>query len=450
MTRLIVSLLALSGLWTIAPGVADDELVARISAVAQEEVEAQGEVGMSVVVDVGGQVLLADGWGYADLHDREPASAESRYRVGALLETFLAVTALKLVEDGELELDAPVKNFVPALDFGDDVVSLRHVLAHTSGLPRIEDVAEVPGASSAVAGSAEFFEALAELALESTPGECFRYSDSDAVVLGAIVAKVLDESVADALGQAIFDPLDVRATVYCEEGPPLDEIAEEGNYVGGEFHAHGEHNAPPFDARLLCSTPLEVLAFQRALADRELFGDEAWRLWTGEQRLEDGTPFDYGLGANLAPLGDAECVSYGGALAGARLFVAYYPSIDMTIVVLARGEGIEVDLVQRRIARVVLDMPDPELRDASLSAEQRAIYLGGYYSGCTRIEVRDAADQLVLMLPDGEEFVLVHQGEHEFVAADDPEVVVTFELAEAVTGLWLVRRGAAIYAKRLE
>lgn len=450
MTCLIVSLLALSGPWTTAAGVEDDKLVERISAVAQEEVEAQGEVGMSVVVDVGGQLLMADGWGYADLHDREPASGESRYRVGALLETFLAVTVLKLVEDGELDLDAPVKNFVPALDFGDDVVSLRHVLAHTSGLPRIEDVAEVPGASSAAAGSTAFFEALAELALESTPGECFRYSDSNAVVLGAIVAKVLDGSVADGLSQTIFEPLDMLATVYCEDGPPLDEIAEEGSYVGGEFHAHGKHASPPFDARLLCSTPLDVLAFQRALADRELFGDEAWRLWTGEQRLEDGTPFDYGLGANLAPLGDVECVSYGGALAGARLFVAYYPSIDMTIVVIARGEGIEVDLVQRRIARVVLEMSDPELRDASLSAEQRAIYLGGYYSGCTRIEIRDTGEELALTLPDGEEYILVHQREHEFVAADDPEVVVTFDQAEAITGLWLVRRGAAIYAQRLE
>jgi len=104
-----------------------DELVSRVLA-------KQGLPGMSVAVLRDGKILLARGYGYASLELRAPATAETLYGLGSVSKQFAATAVMLLVQDGKVELDAPIAGYVPGLPEEWADITVRHLLTHTSGI----------------------------------------------------------------------------------------------------------------------------------------------------------------------------------------------------------------------------------------------------------------------------------------------------------------------------
>ncbi|MEU5915367.1 serine hydrolase domain-containing protein [Streptomyces sp. NPDC047141] len=174
--------------------------------------------------------------GVRDRVSGAPMDINARFRVGSVSKTFSSVVLLQLVEEGRLELDAPVDRYLPGL-LPDDRITVRHLLTHRSGLADYTDAMfndTVPG-FEAVRNRVFSYRELVDLSLReprtTEPGVSYKYSNANFVVVGMLIEKLTGRPVSDAYQRRIFTPLKLTSTSYVH---PDTRIA--GLRVRGYLH----------------------------------------------------------------------------------------------------------------------------------------------------------------------------------------------------------------------
>src|SRR5690348_5875791 len=98
------------------------------------ELVARGIPGLAVAVAVNGQLVYAQGFGYADLEDRVPAWPTTKFRIGSTSKTLTAVALVQLVAQDKIDLDAPVQNYVPSFPDKGAKITPRLLAGHLAGI----------------------------------------------------------------------------------------------------------------------------------------------------------------------------------------------------------------------------------------------------------------------------------------------------------------------------
>jgi len=166
--------------------------------------------GAVVAVGSHDSVVLLAAVGHYGADDRRPVTTETVYDLASLTKVIgLTTAAMMLVDDGKLDLDAPVQRYVPAFQGPNkERVRIRHLLTHSSGLPAWRPL---------YAESADREHALALVdttPLVRQPGDTFVYSDLGAMVLAQAVQAVSGQRLDDFLAARLFGPLGMTATRY--------------------------------------------------------------------------------------------------------------------------------------------------------------------------------------------------------------------------------------------
>lgn len=178
-----------------------------------------------------GQVLLNDALGRFTYASDSPAvRPETIYDVASLTKIVCTTAVAMLLYDrGRLDLETPLGELLPGFVVGrvdsrwPRAVTLRHLLAHTSGLPGY-----VPLFQRAASGR-ELLRACLELPIEAEPGTRDVYSDHGFILLGKALEMILDEPLAAFAGREIFGPLGMDATGFSPQPkvraliPPTEE-----------------------------------------------------------------------------------------------------------------------------------------------------------------------------------------------------------------------------------
>ncbi len=221
------------------------DVEALVDRVVRAQLEASAIPGASVAVVLDGEVVVARGYGSADLATQRPADADTLFRIGSVskLVTFTAV--MQLVEQGRLDLDADIAGY---LDFalprtlahhpfrGDPgPITLSHLLTHTAGFEDARgeqfflDAAAVPelGASLRDRMPARIF----------LPGEAVAYSSYGAALAGYIVERVVGLPFARAVEELVFAPLAMDRSTFAQPLPPdlVPHLARASRFVGDTF-----------------------------------------------------------------------------------------------------------------------------------------------------------------------------------------------------------------------
>jgi D-alanyl-D-alanine carboxypeptidase len=423
----------------------DDELAARLERAAEQFVAHARIPALALAIDVGGEPLLERGWGE---RAGRPVGAHTAFPAGSLAAQCIASGVLELVERGDLRLEARVGEYVAELADDPRPITLEHLLAHASGLPPL-DGCPAAGGDSPVSPAA-MLAWLREAPSIADAGHCLAYSDSDTFLLGLILERVGGMPVRAWIEERVLAELELEQTRF-DDAADARATYGGGQEITGRFESDGDGPAL-FDAHALRSSARDLARLQRAWIEGELVSDQSWVRMTSGGHFADGSPTQFGLGFGLTPLDGQACVSFGGRANGARLFVAWYPGLDLTIALVAEGEDAALPLLERRLARLVHGLPQPELQDLALTPEERAPYLGDYYMGCTRHTIAEGPDgRLRALTSEPGERVLLAQGGHLFVAGDDVEVRYRFELDEGrATAFVLDERGSQSRAVRID
>jgi D-alanyl-D-alanine carboxypeptidase len=144
--------------------------------------------------------LRAAGFGYSDLEAKIPVTADQLFEVGSITKSFVALTLLQLREEGKLDLNRPILEYLPWLPIQTNygVVTPHHLLTHTSGLPDALSLFNTDPESRLVQGF--------------KPGEHFHYCNAGFQILGYLIQKLDQRPWSEAVRARIFDPLGMTSS----------------------------------------------------------------------------------------------------------------------------------------------------------------------------------------------------------------------------------------------
>jgi CubicO group peptidase (beta-lactamase class C family) len=300
--------------------------------------------GLSIGVLSGGVIRTA-GFGTGNIEKGSPVWGESLFQVGSISKTFTAALVLQLIEQGELDLDAPVRTYLPDFAVADERASaqatLRHLLTHSGGwdgdlFVETGDGADALGAYvGRLAGREQLFE----------PGELFSYNNSGFAVLGAVLEKVSGKAVETLLRERIFDPLEM-AHAFLNAG----EVITEDFSVGHRSGEDGPEVARPWRmprATLpvggIVTNAGDLLRYARDLmhpsGSRLLDAGSITRLWTPQLEIHAADRSSVCLSWMRRELADGFMVSHSGGTNGQVTYLILLPEHEFAAAVLTNADA---------------------------------------------------------------------------------------------------------------
>lgn len=273
---------------------------AAITRHAQKTLARNHVPGAAIAVIAGGEVILLRGFGKDQ--KGQPIGPETGFRLGSMSKAFTAMAALRLVEAGVITLDQPVADFLPPIRApGWQGLTLRHLLTHSSGLPRT-----VP-APPAGAPLAAHIAAMRDISV--IPGAPHLYSSANYLLAAAVLEHASGQPFPELLKTQVLDPLDMRPL------PPVQ---------GSRYWAVWPRTVPlREDPGRLATACVTATASEMVRFLEFQLGDGTWQGQTllDPRSVEDmhrgqvsGDGFRYGLGWREMPLAGVRSVQHGGVL----------------------------------------------------------------------------------------------------------------------------------------
>lgn len=192
-----------------------------------------------VLVD--GQLVWWQGFGTRHLEDGGPVTAHTIYRIGSVTKVVTAMAVLRLRDEGKLPLDTPAVTHLPELaqmtypTTDSPQITIRHLLTHTSGLPRL-GAFDYHSERSQPVSEREILEGLRGAPLENVPGVVSLYSNLGYALLGIIVGRVAKAAFYEYVDRTIVAPLEMGSTSWRREQVPHDRLA-----TGYMWHQNAYH-----------------------------------------------------------------------------------------------------------------------------------------------------------------------------------------------------------------
>jgi CubicO group peptidase (beta-lactamase class C family) len=432
----------------ISPTLGAAQDVARMEEVIRARVDDQSFMG-TVLVARGDDVILRQGYGFANLEWRIPNVPSAKFRLGSLTKQFTAAAMLLLEERGMLSVDDPVKKHWPDAPPAWDAVTIFHLLTHTSGIPNFTNDPDYrkewklePATPEKTIG---YFR---DRPLDFAPGERMSYSNSGYVLLGYLIERASGQTYAEFLHANIFEPLGMHDSGYDTNAEILPQRA-----AGYSPTPRGLVNAPyidmtiPYAAGGLYSTTDDLLRWTQGLFGGRLLSDASLEKMT--------TPFmnDYAFGVLVSNADGRSSVLHDGGIEGFNTHLAYYPESKITVAVLANVNGQAANQLARQLGQLAhgdaVQLPS-ERTSIELPRERLERLVGSYELAPTATMIITLeGDQLMSRLGPQRVVPLYAESETEFFArVVDAEIEFELDASGNATALVLRQGGRDLRAPR--
>jgi D-alanyl-D-alanine carboxypeptidase len=420
----------------LAPTVGSASSQAVIDSVVER---GRGEIalpGVSLAIMRGNALVLAKGYGFADRAAGTPATAQTIYAVGSLSKQFTAGAIMKLVEAGRLRLDEPITKYLPSFRAAQaPVPTIRNLLLQNSGLPEWDELPEmqdIDGGDPSRFELSRMIDAIARQQPLYRPGDWWSYSNSNYTVLAAVIERASGVSYDEYLARIFFEPLGLRSTGGCASA----RVARSGRRATGyqDNNSYALRPLTAIKARAhtgsggLCSNAVDLAMWMRALVDGSAVSVNSFRQMTTAVAVRAGFTPPYGFGLSMLPLVGQRAIWHGGVLAGYTAVLAYLPDQDLIISMVANARHAWLDAVVKDIARELIGLPTPGVRDLPIAPLEAERVTGNYDDGMFKFRVFRAGAQLFLDVPQfGTPMRLLYQGRHDFATARPEDFRLRFE-----------------------
>ncbi len=334
-----------------------------------------------------GAIAYARGYGLASLEHRIRITPRTDFYIASTSKQFTAASVALLAEAGRLDLDAPIRRWVPELPAYTDSITVRELVHHTSGIRDYLTLWDQAGRSFGDDISED--EALASIArqkaLDFRPGSRWSYSNSGYFLLSVIVRRVTGKSLRQFSDSAIFKPLGMTHTHFHDDRMMVIPDRAEGYEPrpGGTWVEHRTGFALVGDGGL--HTNIEDLAkWDANFYDNKLGkgGPAFIQAITTPGTLNGGRALKYGFGLMQDEYRGLPVVSHGGAFIGFRAALTRYPTRRFSVAVLCNDYAVDPDRLVQRVADLYLAVPAVTVAAASVTRRidpaRLAAYAGRY------------------------------------------------------------------------
>jgi CubicO group peptidase (beta-lactamase class C family) len=406
MTRLTTRVLvAMAGLVIIASATAAPPSAEAIDASIEKAMKEFNVPGMAVSVVRDGKLVYARGQGIVEVGSKKRVGDRTLFQIGSVSKAFTAAALAILVDEGKLDWDSPVIDYLPEFRMTDPWVTreftIRDLLTHRSGLPLgAGDLLLFPDGNATVA---DIIHALRFLKPATSFRSRFAYDNLMYIVAGEVVARVAGMPLEDFLEQRVLAPLGMKDCVASlDRAPPGAVLATPHILVDGELVTTTSRvpGAAAAAGGINCSARsmakwMSFMLNKGVKADGErLISEEQFGQLVGPVTLLPVPPYlsehaggnlsAYALGWNISTFYGQPIWSHGGGVWGMTTFIAILP--EQGLAVFASGNQMSV-----APHAVVYDILDQCLRDSTPAAGQDWIAI----IADTMHERRSAADEAV-------------------------------------------------------
>ncbi len=361
-----------------------------------------GSPGCAVAVLHRGELVYERAYGYAHLEWDAPITPATVFHVASVSKQFTALAVVLLAEEGKLSLDDDVRKHVPELpDYG-TIVTVRHLLQHSSGLP---DVWELGGLAGWRPGDLVTEQDVLDLAarqktLDFPPGEQFVYGNTGYTLAALIVRRVSGQSLRDYTEARVFKPLGMKNTQFRDN---LRTVVKNRASAYVQRSGRFEIADPTFEAMGstgLLSTVGDLAVWDRNFYERRVGKSALDRLLTpailnsGEE-ARYGIGLGYGLGLVIGDYRGLTTVSHAGSDAGFRAEYLQFPKQQFSVIVLSNLHALQPYFLARAVADVCLAKDfrkrNDKCRANPVGTPARALYQTSWRPGGASTGICDLA-----------------------------------------------------------
>ena len=291
--------------------------------------------GLSVAVAVDGQIVWAEGFGWADIEQKVPVRKSSRFRVGSVAKPMTAALLGLAYQDRLIDLDVPVQTYVQGFPEKPHPITTRQLAGHLSGIRHYRGQEFLSAVHyETVAGGLPIF---ADDPLLFEPGTRYLYSSYAWNLISAVIEGATGTGFLDQMQSRVFERLSM-----------LDTTADQNHLIIEDRvrpYARGEdgrlYNAPYVDNSYkwagggFVSTAEDLVRFGIAHLQPGFLEPETLRIWLTPQQTSDGESTGYGIGWQSGQQAGRRFFGHGGGSVGGTTLLRIFPDDGLVIAVIS-------------------------------------------------------------------------------------------------------------------
>src|SRR5947207_3313799 len=426
MRRVLVAVIfSLYGGTALAQLPASEELGNRVDAIAKQMLS-RHTAGVSVAVARDGRVILARGYGMANVEHSVAVTPDTVFHLASISQTIFAAVVLQLVDEGKLRIDDDVTKYVPEAPTGGHHVTVRQLLNHTSGIYSFTSLPDAANNERLELTHEQVLGLIKDKPFDFEPGIRWRYDNSAFYLAGMVVERVTKQEYGAYVREHVFKPLGMSSASLCYARMVVPHLASGYEVDGGALvNASFLSWKLPFAAGAICATATDLLKWQAALDSGRVLTPSSLALMRTPTTLSDGTKIDYGLGTRLGSLDGHRVLGHTGGRGGFRPLLESFPDDHLTIVILMNmGDAASPSpvAVAPEIARAALGLKKNALRDLPVTSGELAALSGKYDSDEGPVEIFARDGKLHYRIPGSQiEGVVRRQAENVYAIDENTE-----------------------------
>lgn len=294
-----------------------------------------------------GKISWTQSYGWSNGENKIEARRETIYRVGSISKSISAALLLDLMEDGLLELNDPIEQYLPEIRGlinyeRYDPITFRQLASHTAGLQREPSNSRMAAAGPISNWEENVLNAIEMTAIDTPPNQRYHYSNIGFAILGLAASRAAGISFINLVESRLFEPLDMTSSFFVLN--PSREINLATGYANNSRGVSTRAPAREHGGRGykvpnggVYSTVDDLAKFMG-----EFMGGAETQILSSSSKsemLRIHTPEDsrqgYGLGFTIATIsGDSKFVGHGGTVAGYSAYLVFDPAVQIGVVYL--------------------------------------------------------------------------------------------------------------------
>jgi serine beta-lactamase-like protein LACTB, mitochondrial len=308
----------------------------RADALAHELIRTAHLPGLSITVFRDDSLVWSKGFGLADVSTKRYVTPATRFRIGSLTKLLTAVAAVRLAQDGLLDLDATVETYVPSFPNKGYTITTKLLLGHLSGIRQYGRNEYINTRHfKSIRDALTIFESDSLLFI---PGTKYHYSSYGYVLAGAVIESASGSNFLHFLHDSLFVPLllpsitpDYNDTSDTTQAKPYG-LDSKNSWIEGPFN----DNSNRWGAGGMLSTSVDLSHFGSILLTNEFLNAKMRRLMFTSQETSDGKETGVGFGWRIAKDSTGNIYfNHGGDSIGGRAFLLIYPRYKVVVSILA-------------------------------------------------------------------------------------------------------------------
>ena len=327
--------------------------------------------GISIAVSKYSNVIYARGFGYANVKENIKMTAETQLRTASVAKVITATAIGRLLSEDKLDLDAPIKIYIPYIDQQYENLTSRQLAAHTSGLEhRPKGNSYKKKQYNSIQETVE----LMDTPLLFVPDSDYKYSTHAFNLLAAVIEGASGTSYLDYLNQEIFKPLYMEQT-FAENIKKLTDKDAQLYYIkNGKLKVDDLTNASyKIPGAGFRSTPTDLVNMMNAYSNGLISNKTANEMFKSH-KLNNGEGLNVGVAwrSSIDPFG-LKVIEHAGSWVGARTVVVHYPEEQLSISIMINASyHLLIEETAHMIAHLFLNT---QAEDSSIAIKKQDIEL---------------------------------------------------------------------------